>query len=145
MNPLTKEFYQAFEALRLQTSEKHSSHSEESLEVKLGGPFTLLKPGTLEKLGGRLKKPFPAALVSGHKHSKILDSSLEEVKTITPEKTVSMTAMYPDCICGRSQTKFVGIASDGVFICDLEGKLLHTIMTLEYNRISIRTSVSEDR
>lgn len=136
MNPLTKELSQAFEALRFQSSEKHS---EDSLEFKLGGPFILLKPGTLRKLGGKLKKPWPAALVSGYKHSKILDSSLEEVRTIAPEKTVSTTVMYPD------YSKFVGIAMDGVFICDLEGNLLHTVITLQYNRVSIRTSAFEDR
>lgn len=100
-----------------------------SLEEKLGGPFSALKPGTLEKLGGKLEKLQGALLISGSTW-KILrcaplrdDTSLKEVESFETvlDYKIRRVSMLPD------RDKFLAIDEGGLKLYDLNGKHLETI------------------
>lgn len=114
-----------------------------TLESKLGGPFEVLPPGTLEKLKGKLQKPVGGVLLVSGNHWKVLDKELHQLSSVDVPVLLTSVSMYPD------GSKFVGITVTGVGVWDLEGKVSHTVFSGDNSstastRINYSIPMSED-
>lgn len=106
----------------------------ETLETKLGFPFSSLKPGTFEQLGGRLQKTHSGVLLISGNHWRVLDQNLKVLKSLEVEDNFHKVSMFPEEAGEGTESKFVAISEEGLKIWDLDGKVQEVINEEHYYR-----------